>query len=245
MPNVLILGATSAIASDVARVYAARGGRLWLVGRNIEKLSQLRDELGGAVTGHEAADFAACGDNTAIVERAVEGLGGLDVAFIAHGLLGDQLASERDFAEAERVISTNFTSAVSLIIPLANYFESQARGNLAVISSVAGERGRPRNYTYGAAKGALTTYLQGVRSRLWPSVSVLTVKLGPVHTPMTLDHPKNPLFASPPAVARQIVSAIDAGRGEVYVPWYWRPIMETVQRLPESVFQRFGFLSGR
>ena len=246
MERVLILGATSAIAGDIARRYASRGATLFLIGRSPEKLAPLVNELGStSVVGRQAADFTRCSENATLVTRAVEALGGLDVAVIAHGLIGDQLESERDFAEAERIITTNFTSVVSLIIPLANHFEAQGRGHLVVLSSVAGERGRPRNYTYGAAKGGLTTYLEGVRSRLWPRVGVHTIKLGPVHTPMTVDHDKNALFAQSDDVARDIIAAVDRGRPEAYVPWFWRPIMGAVQRLPEPIFQRFGFLSGR
>jgi decaprenylphospho-beta-D-erythro-pentofuranosid-2-ulose 2-reductase len=245
MKAVLILGATSHVAADVARVYAARSARLYLVGRNSEKLRALCVELGAAVVGSEAIDFARYEGNAGCIARAVTALGRIDVALIAHGELGDQLQSEREFAEAERIIAINFTSAVSLIVPLANQLETQGTGCLAVISSVAGERGRPRNYSYGAAKGALTLYLQGVRSRLWPAVSVVTIKLGPVHSPMTADHPKNALFADSPAAARSIVAAIDRRRGEVFVPWYWRPIMSVVVLLPEAIFQRFGFLAGR
>jgi short-subunit dehydrogenase len=245
MASVLILGATSAVAADVARVYAARSARLYLVGRNPEKLRALCDELGASVVGSEAVDFASSDACAGCVARATQVLGVADVALIAHGDLGDQQQSERDVGEAERIIAVNFTSAVALIVPLANYLEQQGHGCLAVISSVAGERGRPRNYTYGAAKGAITRYLQGVRSRLWPAVGVVIIKLGPVHTPMTVDHPKNPLFADSPAVARSIVAAIDGRRGEVFVPWYWRPIMSVVVTLPEAIFQRIGFLSGR
>ena len=245
MSSVIMLGATSHVAADVARLYAGRGARLYLVGRSAEKLRALRDELGSAVVGSETVDFARYDDAPGCVARAAAALGEVDVALIAHGDLGDQLQSEREFAEAERIIAVNFTSAVALIVPLANLLEAQGRGCLAVISTVAGERGRPRNYTYGAAKGALTHYLQGVRSRLWPRVDVVTIKLGPVHSPMTTDHPKNALFADSPDVARSIVAAIDGRRGEVFVPWYWRPIMSVVVNMPEAIFQRFGFLSGR
>jgi decaprenylphospho-beta-D-erythro-pentofuranosid-2-ulose 2-reductase len=131
-------------------------------------------------------------------------------------------------------------------VPLANHFESARAGRLGVITSVAGERGRPRNYTYGASKGALNLYLQGLRSRLYPAgVTVTTLKLGPVETPMTVTHEKNALFALPGAVARRIASAIDAGRSEVFVPWYWWAIMLLVRHAPEPVFQRLRFLSGR
>lgn len=244
MQRVALFGATSAIGADVARCYAHRGARLALVGRNQEKLNALSEELGERVSGEYLADFTRC-NAEALVAQVVRDLGGIDVAIIAHGDLGDQLASERDYGAAAHIFSVNLLSVVALVIPLANLLEAQGRGHLAVLSSVAGERGRPRNYTYGAAKGALTTYMQGVRSRLWPKVQVHTIKLGPVDTPMTVNHPKNPLFAQSDDVARATVKAIDRGIGEAFVPWYWRPIMETVERLPEPIFQRFKFLSDR
>jgi short-subunit dehydrogenase len=149
-------------------------------------------------------------------------------------------------AEANRIIDVNFTSVVALLVPLANHFEAAGAGHIAVLSSVAGERGRPRNYTYGAAKGALNVYLQGVRTRLWPrGVGVHTLKLGPVDTPMTATHEKTRLFARAGQVADDIVAAVDAGRAEAYVPWFWRPIMAVVRRLPERVLQRLPALSGR
>ncbi len=246
MDNVLIFGATSAIAAEVAARYAQRGARLFLVGRDPLKLQTLCRRLGEAVVGHTVADLADTQANAARVETAAQALGTIDIAVVAHGLLGDQLATERDYAEAETVLRVNLLSPVSLLVPLANVLERQGHGHLAVLSSVAGERGRPRNYTYGAAKGALTIYLQGVRSRLWRrGVAVSTFKLGPVDTPMTTDHPKNLLFATAPAVARDIVAHLDSKQGDVYLPWYWSPIMGVVRRLPEPLFQRLGFLSGR
>jgi decaprenylphospho-beta-D-erythro-pentofuranosid-2-ulose 2-reductase len=244
--HVAIFGATSAIAADVARVYAARGARLYLVGRNAEKLARLESELEGSVVACATQDFDDTQAAAACVERAVATLGTLDVALIAHGLLGDQEASERTLAEAEQIARTNYLSVIALVIPLANHLERQGTGHLAVMSSVAAERGRPRNYTYAAAKSALNTYLQGVRSRLYRSqVHVHTLKLGPVDTPMTLTHPKNWLFAQSPRVAKQLVAAIDAGEREVFVPGFWRPIMFTVRNLPEFVFQRVGALARR
>lgn len=247
MERVLILGATSAIASEIAARYARRGARLYLVGRDPTKLQALCARLGPAVVAHAQADLDDTSGNAARVHAAVDALGELDVVVVAHGLLGDQLATEHGWDAAERVLRTNLLSPVSLLIPLANALQAQGRGHLAVLSSVAGERGRPRNYTYGAAKGALTLYLQGLRSRLWrEGIAVSTFKLGPVDSPMTVDHPKNPLFATPHAVARDIVAHLDRGRGRaVYLPWYWAPIMSAVRRMPEPLFQRFGFLSGR
>lgn len=246
--RVLVLGATSAVAAEAAAIYARRGCRLHLVGRSPRKLDTVAArcrEAGATVTSAEA-DFTALDANAGVIARAFAELGQLDVALIAHGDLGDQLASERAFDEAERILRVNFTSVVSLLVPLANHLELARAGRLAVITSVAGDRGRPRNYTYGAAKGALAIYLQGLRTRLYPAgVSVTTLKLGPVDSPMTVDHAKHALFGKPPAVARGIVRAIDARADEAYVPKVWGAIMSIVRNTPEPVFRRLPFLSGR
>ncbi|HEY1534399.1 MAG TPA: SDR family NAD(P)-dependent oxidoreductase, partial [Polyangiaceae bacterium] len=119
-------------------------------------------------------------------------------------------------------------------------------GCIGVITSVAGDRGRPRNYTYGAAKGALNIYLQGLRTRLYAAgVAVTTLKLGPVDTPMTRAHKKHALFGKPKSVARSIVRALDARVPEAYVPSFWGATMPIVKNTPEWLFQRLPFLSGR
>jgi len=244
--RVLVLGATSTIAAEVTRFYAARGARLHVVGRNADKLARLVSELPPRSVTSERADFMELGRAEALIESAAGALGSIDVALIAHGLLGDQLETERSFAAADATIVANFTSVVALLVPLANRMESAGSGTLGVITSVAGDRGRPRNYTYGAAKGALNIYLQGLRSRLVPAgVKVTTLKLGPVDTPMTRDHRKNPLFATPASVARGIVTALDAGAAEAYLPRFWAAIMPVVRLAPERVFQALPFLSGR
>ncbi len=246
MERILIVGATSAIAAEVARLYAQRGDRLHLVGRTEAKLVTLLESLGEAQVTASVADFTRSDSSALDVATWLATLGGIDRVLIAHGELSDQLKTERSFSEAERSIQVNFVSVVALLVPLANHLEAQGHGKLCVITSVAGERGRPRNYTYGAAKGALSLYLQGLRSRLYGTgVSVTTIKLGPVDTPMTVDHEKTALFARPGDVARAIVRAMDRGRADVFVPGFWRPIMRVVREVPEWLFQRFGFLSGR
>jgi short-subunit dehydrogenase len=246
MKRVAIFGATSAIAAEVARIHAERGDRLHLVGRNADKLREVARRCGGASVTTSSADFADLGGVGSIAEEAIRVLDGLDTAVVAHGDLGDQLASERSFAVAEATIVANFTSVVALLIPLANHLEAARSGRIGVLTSVAGERGRPRNYTYGASKGALNVYLQGLRTRLYPAnVSVTTLKLGPVDTPMTRDHKKHLLFGKPAPVAAGVVRAIDAGVAEAYVPSFWRAIMPIVKNTPERVFQLLPFLSGR
>jgi short-subunit dehydrogenase len=245
--RVAIFGATSAIAAEIARIYASRGARLFLVGRDPEKLRALVEARRESVAGRREVDLTAPGAAEGAVQAAIAALGGgIDVAIVAHGWLGDQLASERDAGEATRIIATNFLSVVALLVPLGNHFEAVGGGHIAVLSSVAGDRGRPRNYTYGAAKGALNIYMQGLRTRLWPrGVGVHTMKLGPVDTPMTTTHEKTRLFSRADTVAAGVVDAIDAGRAEAYVPGYWRAIMFVVRHLPEAVLQRLPALSGR
>ncbi len=247
MRRVIVFGASSAIAAEVIALWAARGDRLHLVARDGLKLAAVAARCHGAAAVTTAvADLCELGRAADLVAEAVATLGGVDLVLVAHGDLGDQERSEHDFTEADRILRTNLTSVVALLVPVANVLESQRSGALAVMTSVAGERGRPRNYTYGAAKGALNLYLQGLRSRLYPAgVQVTTLKLGPVDTPMTATHTKNALFASPTRVARDIARAIDRGAGEVFVPWYWALVMAVVRRTPEPLFQRLRSLSGR
>jgi decaprenylphospho-beta-D-erythro-pentofuranosid-2-ulose 2-reductase len=249
MRRVLVLGATSAIAAEVARLHSERGDRLHLVGRNPDKLAALVKSLTHSQVTSSSADFADLRANEARVTAAIDALGGtVDTVLIAHGDLGDQRKSEDELAEAQRIIVANFTSVVSLLIPVANHLERVRGkgGRVGVLASVAGDRGRPRNYTYGAAKGALHVYLQGLRTRLYPAgVTVTTLKLGPVDTPMTVDHEKTALFGKVDKVAADIVKAMDQGVAEAYVPFFWGAIMPLVKLAPEQVVQALPFLSGR
>lgn len=244
--HVLIFGATSAVAAEVAVLCATRGDRLHLVGRSESKLAQVAARCNRTSVTTQTGDFGALEHNEALVQQAIATLGQVDLVLIAHGDLGDQLASERSFAEAERIVRVNFTSVLSLLIPIANHLEQAKRGSIGVITSVAGDRGRPRNYTYGAAKGALNVYLQGLRTRLYASgVAVTTLKLGPVDTPMTQGHQKHALFGKADAVAKSMLRAMDARVPEAYVPSFWSITMPIVKNTPEWLFQRLPFLSGR
>jgi short-subunit dehydrogenase len=242
MKRVLILGATSAIAQECGKLFAARGDRLFLVGRNPERLEAVAQDLrvrGAADVQAKTLDLNDTGLHEALVAQAREALGGLDAALIAHGTLGDQAACEKDFVTAELELRTNFLSAASLLTHLANHFEAQRSGAIAVISSVAGDRGRQSNYVYGSAKAGLTAFTSGVRNRLSRAgVSVLTVKPGFVDTPMTAAIPKNKLFVGPDRIAQGIVRGMDAGKDVIYLPGFWRLIMFVIRSVPERVFKR-------
>lgn len=242
MRRVLIVGATSAIAEATERRLAAAGARLFLVARNADKLSAIADDLrlrGAAQVETYAMDATDYDRHATAVEAAEKALGGLDTALIAHGSLPDQKACEAAFDLTRREIETNALSVISLLTHLANRFEQQRHGTIAVISSVAGDRGRQSNYVYGTAKGAVTLFLQGLRNRLHRAgVQVITIKPGFVDTPMTAAFAKGALWASPDVVAKAIVSAIEKGKDVVYTPWFWRPIMGLIRLIPEFLFKR-------
>ena len=243
MRKILIIGATSAIAEAAARIFATRGDALFLIARNAEHLRAVVADLNirGAARADSATldvtDFAA---HDAVIEKAERDLGGIDIALIAHGTLSDQAQCEQSVDVMRREFDINALSTLALLTALANRMEARRSGTLAVISSVAGDRGRQSNYVYGAAKAAVSTFLGGLRQRLAKSgVAVLTIKPGFVDTPMTAAIAnKGALWAQPDRVAAGIVQAIDRGRNIVYLPWFWRWIMLVIRHIPEPLFKR-------
>lgn len=242
MQKVLIFGASSAIAVAVARLLAGRGASLCLAGRNTDRLNELAGNLRalGAPAVHietlDARDIAA---HESLLDRAEQALGGLDAVLIAHGTLPDQEECERSVAATLDALSTNALSVISLCSLLANRFERQKAGTIAVLGSVAGDRGRQSNYVYGTAKGAVAIFLQGLRNRLHESgVRVVTLKLGFVDTPMTAAFRKGPLWATPGSVAGPIVQAMEAGVPQAYIPRFWRVVSLLIRLVPEALFKR-------
>ena len=244
MQKILIIGATSAIAEATARLWAARGEALFLVGRRAERLEAIAADLrvrGAVLVECLAMDACDTPLHAAMLDAAEAAMGGVDVALIAHGSLPDQKACEASVELTLKEIDTNALSVISLATLLAQHFEARGRGVLAVIGSVAGDRGRQSNYVYGAAKGMLGIFLQGLRNRLSKrGVQVLTIKPGFVDTPMTASFSKGALWAKPENVARGIVRAIDHRRDEVYLPGFWRLIMLIVRHVPERLFKRLS-----
>jgi len=241
MQRMIIFGATSAIALEVGRIYATRGAQLFLVARDANKLASVATDLQvrGAKVGTEVADLGDCSRHAELFDRGVAFLGGLDGILVAHGTLSDQSRCQSNPDLREQEIRTNFLSPLSLVEIAADKLEQQHSGTIAVITSVAGDRGRQSNYIYGAAKGALGIALSGVRNRVASNgVHVLTIKPGFVDTPMTAHIRKGALFASPAQIATGIVRAIERKRDVVYLPWFWCIIMLIIRTIPESIFKR-------
>jgi decaprenylphospho-beta-D-erythro-pentofuranosid-2-ulose 2-reductase len=243
MKNILIVGATSAIAIACARQWAKEGARFFLVARNGERLKQVADDLTA-----RGAQFAACHQldidslerHSGMLERCAAELGALDIVLVAPGTLPDQSACQADPAVAVREFNTNAVSVIALLTPIANVLEAQKHGALAVISSVAGDRGRPSNYLYGSAKAALSAFCEGLNARLFKSgVHVLTIKPGFVATPMTASLPlPGPLVATPEQVANDIVSAVEKSKDVLYTRWFWAIIMLIIRSVPRFLFKR-------
>lgn len=243
MSTVLILGATSGIASALAKEFAAHKYDLVLGGRDRDELSalasdlSLRNSVRASVLAFDALDTQThAAILTSFLTEAGNALAG---AVVCIGYLGDQAKAQVDWEEARLILETNFTGCVSALNILANHFELRRAGFICAISSVAGDRGRQSNYHYGAAKAGLSVYLQGLRNRLFPAgVKVITVKPGFVDTRMTYGRPGLFLLASPESVAQGIFRAIVKGKSVVYLPWFWRPIMLIVRSIPETIFKR-------
>ena len=245
MKRVLIIGATSAIATACARLWAKDGAEFFLVGRNTEKLEQVSNDLKAhgatAVSSYslDATDIAA---HSVMMENCLTTLKQIDIALIAHGTLPDQKACENDVNLALQELSNNAISVIALLTLLGNQLEIQRHGSLAVISSVAGDRGRPSNYLYGTAKAAVSTFCEGLRARLFKvGVSVTTIKPGFVQTPMTKGLNLPPLLiAQPEKVALSIVKAVQNKTNTLYTPTFWALIMLIIKHLPNFIFKRIN-----
>jgi len=243
VPSVLILGATSAIASALAREFATHKFDLVLGGRDREELSALASDFSlryGVRAGVLPLDALDTQSHASTLRSFLAEAGNaLEGVVVCMGYLGDQAKGQCDWEEARRILETNFTGCVSALNILANHFEPRRAGFICAISSVAGDRGRQSNYLYGAAKAGLSAYLQGLRNRLFHAhVKVLTVKPGFVDTHMTYGRSGLFLVASPESVAKDIFRAIVKGKDVVYLPWFWRPIMLVVRSIPEGIFKR-------
>lgn len=241
--RIVIFGATSSIAQALARRLVTGPARFVLVARDAARLNAVADDLrarGAAEVLVSVADLDDVARHAALVEDAAARLGGFDLVVDAHGVLGEPARYDVDGLEAARVLHTNLVSAVSLLTFAAG--RVQAGGCVVGISSVAGDRGRGSNAVYGASKAGLTAFLSGLRARLSRSgVTVITVKPGPVDTPMTSHLPRTRAFASPDAVARDVARAVERRREVVYTPARWRLVMAVVRAIPERWFKRLRF----
>ena len=245
MKRILVIGATSAIATACCRLWAEQGHEFFLVARDAEKLQQTAQDLearGAKSVNSFTMDVLDTPQHALMLQQCISTHRQIDIALVAHGTLPDQTACEQDAELALQEFSINGSSVISLLSLLAEQFTLQRCGSLAVISSVAGDRGRPSNYLYGSAKAAVSAFCEGLHARLFKiGVHVITIKPGFVDTPMTqgLTLPKV-LVVPPEYVAKQIVSAINNKKAVLYTPHFWALIMLIIRSIPNFIFKRLN-----
>ena len=239
---ILVFGANSAICHEVLKIYALAGASFFLVGRNQEKLLAINADLvarGGTVVGTASYDFNDWQKHDSCVIQAFERLGSIDIAIVAHGSLPDQLECETSSAAVKACMNDNFASVAIIIKACAQQLALQGSGTLAVVSSVAGDRGRKSNYTYGAAKAGVDTLIQGLQGRFSGSrVKIINIKPGMIISPMTSEMQHSAIWSTPEKIAPAICRAIAKGRKVCYVPGYWRLIMLIIRWLPTGVLAK-------
>jgi short-subunit dehydrogenase len=244
-PVVAIFGASSGMAFSVARIYAQKHARLFLIARDKQKLNDIERDLkarGATEVQSMVADLGSASGARAATELLRQRTPHVDVVIIASGILGDTDQLLSDPKACEDLFNVNVQAPIAISNSILPLLLQQKSAVLAIFSSVAGDRGRASNFIYGASKAALTAYASGLRARLSQSgVHVLTIKPGIVATAMTAHLPRGPLTANPEVVARRIVKAIEKRKDTLYAPGFWRWVMCVITHLPEFVFKRLRF----
>lgn len=240
--NILILGATSSIARATAEEFAKQGAHLYLASRDTSELArvtsdiQIRTNNPNIQYGYFDAEDLSSHPN--FWQALLQKMGDIDCIVVNFGYMGP-IYTKLIRTETLKIITNNFAGAASILDCSLNYFITRKKGFIIGISSVAGDRGRHRNYTYCAAKAGFSTYLQGLRNFLYPyGVRVITIKPGFVDTAMNYGVPDMFLVADPKNIGKKIAQSIKQNKDIIYLPWFWRYIMLIVKSIPETLFKR-------
>jgi len=243
--TLLVIGATSGMAEECARLWLASGdiSRVVLVARSASKLERVSQDLKvrAPQVQIEPRVFDQFNEAHAISDLVTEisTQGAIDIALVAHGTLPEQSDCESDLGVASAAMLINGVSPALFSEAIAAKMQAQTTGTLVVIGSVAGDKGRKSNYTYGAAKGLVTRYVQGLQHRFADSgVNIVLVKPGPTATPMTAHLAGSMKMASVESVAKAIVDGSSKGKKVIYAPAKWALIMLIIRHLPDFIFNK-------
>lgn len=242
--KIVIVGATSAMAEHCARLWLAdQAADLTLLGRDAQRLARVAADLKARSPQSEIRCVQADFLNPEAISTTVGNIaqsGRVDIALIAHGALPDQAECQSDLQACRDALEINGISPVLYAEAFAQEMEKANYGTIALIGSVAGDRGRKSNYVYGAAKGLVTRYAQGLQHRLaGTAVKVVLIKPGPTDTPMTAHLKSQGAQLAPvESVAQQVVAGIAAGKPLIYAPGKWRLIMLVIRHLPAFIFNK-------
>ena len=241
-----IFGGTSAVAHAYGRLQAEQGRGILLIGRNQTKLKANAKDLEARGAAKATVHICDLGD-TGIIEaewkKIKKKAGIIDEALIAYGVLGDQIENQTDVTKLRTIIDTNFTSVAMWSELVFDHMVFEGKGQLSIIGSVAGDRGRMSNYHYGSTKGALELISDGMAHRAAhlkeAKINVTLIKPGFIDSPMTDGIDKGgPLWASPEKIAKIINKAVARRKTKVYAPWFWRLILLAICYTPNFVFHR-------
>jgi hypothetical protein len=242
--RIVIIGATSAIAEHCARLWVQNQPvDLTLVGRDTQRIERVATDLKVRSPQSQIrvvqAEFLDPEAIDATVKNIVQS-GNVDIVLIAHGSLPDQADCQDDLQACRDALEINGVSPVLYAEAFAKQMAKANHGTIALIGSVAGDRGRKSNYVYGAAKGLVTRYAQGLQHRFsGTGVKVVLIKPGPTDTPMTAHlKGKGAKLASVEGVAKQIVEGVEAGKPVIYAPGKWWLIMMVIRHLPTAIFNK-------
>lgn len=246
--KVVFLGATKGMGRALARLMAARGDQIFLLGRNADDVTKSAADLsvrGGISIEHALCDLEHPETFEPALEAALSALGTIDTVVITAGIFGTQEQLEKDPRALERLLQVDFTNTILFAEAARKRLGRGDRGSvrtLCVFGSVAGDRGRKPVVLYGAAKAGLAAYLEGLDHRFHrDGLRVVSVKPGFVHTAMTAGLKAPPFAGHPEPVARRVLRAIDRGTPVVYAPGIWQWIMLVIRYLPRAVMRRIGF----
>lgn len=241
--RVVVVSATSVIAVACVKRLAETGRHEFvLAGRSEERLAVTANDLAlrfpDSSFSFELVDFSSTNSISALIDRVANSV--IDLALIAQGSLTDQKKSSSDLEYLKSELELNAVSVALVAEGFAGALETQGFGTLGVIGSVAGDRGRAYNYSYGAGKALIENYTEGLQQRFGASeVSVCLIKPGPTATPMTTTHRGK--MADPNDVAKVIVAGLSAKHRVIYAPGIWRYIMLVVRLIPFVIFKRLTF----
>ncbi len=238
----LIIGASSGIGAELARQLAQSGCEVAAVARRSEELEKLAASVSGSGKIRSYVhDVCNTEEIPELIQQIAFDMGGFELFIYSAGVMPRIEADEYCFEKDRQNIEVNLLGAIAWINEAAQRFERAGSGTIVGISSVAGDRGRKGMPVYGASKAALNAFLESIRNRVGRAgVAVVTVKPGPVDTPMTKGMDKLPMVISPAAAAAQILSAAHRGVHTAYIPGKWRPIMWVIRSIPSFIFKKLN-----
>ena len=242
--RLVVIGANSAIAKSVLNIYAAKKASICLISRDEKKLQASSQDLKVRGAGEllcKSINLSEDLDFNKVCTEIEEEFPNFNRVLIAHGSLSDQLACETNLNLLKREFQLNAFSTVALAQGLSARLPKNLSASLAVISSVAGDRGRASNYIYGSAKACVSTFLSGLRQKLQNSqIRIIDIKPGFIDTPMTSEFKKGALWAKPDKIAQAIYTAMETKNSSVYVPGFWRLIMTVICSIPNFLFKKLN-----